>query len=189
MNERLQKAIQRALGGSEQPGTTSQLASPRSAGREHRDAPPSADRRRPDGSPDPPSESRQADHRDEARQRPDGDRVAPDNARAQSGASAASTDTGAEARSGLFRGHASARAGNNGEHALALKLGALQGAAPSQSEPQRGSPPVSGEARGIPAPPGGMMFAEQQVPDAPLHKAVVSPEHEVIVRRIFTRDE
>jgi hypothetical protein len=190
MNERLQKAIQRAIGGSEHPGRTAQLASARPGQREDRNAPASADRTKTDGTTNRPGDSRQTDHRDDAKQRPDGHHVAPDHAAARNGASPASTDTGAEARTGLFTGHAPARAASNGEHALALKLGGLQGVAPSQSEPQRGSPPpLPGEARGIAAPRGDMMLSEQQVPDAPLHKAVVSPEHEVIVRRIFTRDE
>jgi hypothetical protein len=32
-------------------------------------------------------------------------------------------------------------------------------------------------------------LVDEQAPDAPLQKAEVSPEHEALVRRIFTRDE
>ena len=71
---------------------------------------------------------------------------------------------------------------------MAIKLGAFAAAAPHQAEPQRRTGPVPSTAmRGdgdAPVPD----LALAQAPDAALHKLDVAPEHESIVRRIFTRE-
>lgn len=109
------------------------------------------------------------------------------------GASQANTGAGVGAQSdaNLFEATSLvARAMGDRKQALSIKLGAFAALAPSQVEPQRQVPPVG--AVTTVASPGGSPPAEltdAQVPDAPLHKADVGPEHEAVVRRIFTRDE
>jgi hypothetical protein len=70
---------------------------------------------------------------------------------------------------------------------MPLKLGAFAAMQPSQVEPQRQPP-----ANSLPFASGGVgapaRLAEEQIPDAPLQKADVAPEHEAVVRRIFTRE-
>lgn len=70
---------------------------------------------------------------------------------------------------------------------MPLKLGAFAAMQPSRVEPQRQPPtnslPFSSGGRGAPPP-----LSDEQIPDAPLQKADVAPEHEAVVRRIFTRE-
>jgi hypothetical protein len=89
----------------------------------------------------------------------------------------------------LFGTQASNHLLGSGSQNLSIKLGAFSGMAPSQVEPQRQAPPVgdltvSGAAHSVPPP-----LPDEQIPDAPLQKADVAPQHEALVRRIFTRDE
>jgi hypothetical protein len=70
---------------------------------------------------------------------------------------------------------------------MPLKLGAFAAMQPSQVEPQRQPPtnPLAFSSGGLGAPPP---LSDEQIPDAPLQKADVAPEHEAVVRRIFTRE-
>lgn len=70
---------------------------------------------------------------------------------------------------------------------MTVKLGAFSAMQPSQLEPQR-QPPVEAVPHGgapASAPPP---LSEEQIPDAPLQKTDVAPEHEAVVRRIYTRE-
>ena len=89
----------------------------------------------------------------------------------------------------LFGNQAGSRLLGSESQNLSIKLGAFSGMAPSQVEPQRQAPPVndltvSGATHNVPPP-----LPDEQIPDAPLQKADVAPQHEALVRRIFTRDE
>lgn len=71
---------------------------------------------------------------------------------------------------------------------MAIKLSAISGVSPSQQEPQHRaaalpSAPTTGSrsSRSLPE------MATQQVADAAIHKLDLGPEHEGVVRRIFTR--
>src|SRR5262245_24755600 len=92
-----------------------------------------------------------------------------------------------EAAAELFGEAPTARTGGRESQRLAIKLGAFAAMAPNQVEPQRQAPPVGAvpfeAARQAPPP-----LSDEQVPDAPLQKADVAPEHETLVRRIFTRE-
>lgn len=72
---------------------------------------------------------------------------------------------------------------------LALKLSAFSSAAQSPSDTQ----PQKNVATSLPMAGGGgrtaTAMSDEQVADAPVQKAEVAPEHEALVRRIFTRDE
>lgn len=89
----------------------------------------------------------------------------------------------------LFASQSGAPLGGNGSQSVSIKLGTFTSAAPSQAEPQRQAPlvgdPTVGRASGnaSPAP------SDEQIPDAVLQKGDIAPEHEALVRRIFTRDE
>ena len=105
------------------------------------------------------------------------------------GSAAAPGARAAQATKELYGTETGARLAGSESQNLAIKLGTFAAMAPSEIEPQRHAPPVSdltvGPAgHGDPAP-----LAEEQIPDAPLQKADVAPEHEALVRRIFTRDE
>lgn len=113
-----------------------------------------------------------------------------------SGSSGSMPGTGAAANSGnlagqttaeLFSAQAGVRVGGRESQRLAIKLGALTAMAPNQLEPQRQSPPVGELPVSAPrnAPPA---LSDEQIPDAPLQKADVAPEHETLVRRVFTRE-
>jgi hypothetical protein len=103
-----------------------------------------------------------------------------------SGSAAAARARGAPA-CGLFGNPTEAHVPTGRSQNLAVTLGALSTVAPSGAEPQRQDSPV-GDAAGADAhaPPSP---ADEQIPDAPLQKAEVAPEHEALIRRIFTRDE
>jgi len=106
------------------------------------------------------------------------------------GSAAAAGARGGEAPTQLFGNAVGARMVGNESRDLPLKLGAFASVAPSQVEPQRNTPPSNepvtvGSAGANSAP----ALVDEQAPDAPLQKAEVSPEHEALVRRIFTRDE
>ena len=87
----------------------------------------------------------------------------------------------------LFGEAAAARMGGRESQKLPLKLGAFSAMAPNQVEPQRQAPPV-GAVPFEAAPQAPPSLSEEQVPDAALQKADVAPEHEALVRRIFTRE-
>jgi hypothetical protein len=103
-----------------------------------------------------------------------------------SGSAATAGARGAPA-GGLFGSPTEAHLPIGRSQNVAVSLGALSTVAPSGAEPQRQDFPV-GDAAGAdahaPASP-----ADEQIPDAPLQKAEVAPEHEALIRRIFTRDE
>ena len=71
---------------------------------------------------------------------------------------------------------------------LGIKLSAFGALNPGQAQPQHETPPTGGGAVGA-SRGGAQPLTDEQVPDAPLQKAEVAPEHEAVVRRIFTRDE
>jgi hypothetical protein len=97
------------------------------------------------------------------------------------GAGGATGTLFAEATQGAAGGDAEAKP-------MPIKLGAFAAAAPQHGEPQRRDAPVghavmTSAGRG-PAPD----LAVAQAPDAALQKIDLAPEHESIVRRIFTRE-
>ena len=96
---------------------------------------------------------------------------------------------GASSSSELF-GHAAAApmAGSDAPN-LGIKLSAFGALSPGQAQPQHETPPTGGAAVGAASRGGSQPVTDEQVPDAPLQKAEVAPEHEAVVRRIFTRDE
>ena len=109
----------------------------------------------------------------------------PGAAGAASSAGDQTDQTGAQ----LFAQRAEGASNGKPSQDLALKLNAFSSAAqsPSDTQPQRDAP------SSIPMMGGGGRAAtaesEEQVPDAPVQKADVAPEHEALVRRIFSRDE
>lgn len=114
---------------------------------------------------------------------------------ASSDAPGAGSGAGAGARTGqasggeLFAGESGVRRDGTGSQSLSIKLGAFATIAPSQVEPQRQAPPVGDLMSGRAAHNAPAAVGDEQIPDAALQKADVAPEHEALVRRIFTRDE
>jgi len=105
------------------------------------------------------------------------------------GSAAAAGERGGEAPEQLFGSAPEARKVGSGGQNVSIKLGTFAALAPSQVEPQRHQPPV-GEPVPSGMPPASQQpLADEQVADAPLQKAEVAPQHEALVRRIFTRDE
>lgn len=88
----------------------------------------------------------------------------------------------------LFGNQSEARGGTGQPQNLPVALGAFSTIAPSRVEPQHQAPPV-GDAAGASATHAPPPLPDEQIPDAPLQKAEVAPEHETLIRRIFTRDE
>jgi hypothetical protein len=88
----------------------------------------------------------------------------------------------------LFSQAAAMRMIGEDSQRLAIKLGAFAALAPNQVEPQQRRPPPGTVP--LDALPGKRpaTLSEEQVPDAPLQKADVAPQHETVVRRIFTRE-
>ena len=97
---------------------------------------------------------------------------------------------GGPAATELFGNGRPRRAGRARIAPMRIKLGAFAAHAP---EPDRTAATTRRPARCRPpaAPPWRRSppLADEQIPDAPLQKADVAPEHEAMVRRIFTRDE
>lgn len=72
---------------------------------------------------------------------------------------------------------------------FALKLTAFSSVESSQSEPQ--PKPKRGEVSDVGTPasdPSAPQLSERDVPDDPLHRAEIAPEHEAIVRSVFQRE-
>ncbi len=72
---------------------------------------------------------------------------------------------------------------------FALKLTAFSSVETSQSEPQ--PKPKRGEVSDVGTPasdPSAPHLSERDVPDDPLHRAEIAPEHEAIVRSVFQRE-
>ena len=102
------------------------------------------------------------------------------------GSAAAAGTRGAHA-GGLFGSAADAPAPTGGSQNLPVALGALSTLAPGGMEPRpQDAPRSDGAAANAHAPAAP---ADEQIADAPLQKAEVAPEHEALIRRIFTRDE
>jgi hypothetical protein len=103
------------------------------------------------------------------------------------GAGAGAGKESAQAGSELFGEQMVARAAGNESQRMAIKLGAFAATAPNNSEPQPPPPPgqLPVAAAGHNPPPA---LSEEQIPDAPQQKVDVAPEHETVVRRIFTRE-
>ncbi len=105
----------------------------------------------------------------------------------QPGGSLAAREGSGRAGGLLGERPASTRAPGQGR-TFPLKLSASSAAAPTRFEPQRGrssdEAPSAEIADAVPATPS---LGERDVPDAPLHRAEISPEHEAVVRRIFNR--
>lgn len=105
---------------------------------------------------------------------------------AASGAGDQTDQTGAQ----LFAERADGASKGKPSQDLPLKLNAFSSAAqsPSDTQPQQRDVPSS-----IPMAGSGAQTATaesvEQVPDAPVQKTDVAPEHEALVRRIFSRDE
>jgi len=89
----------------------------------------------------------------------------------------------------LFGGAIGASPLASGTQKVSIKLGALGAASPSQMEPQRQEPPIAPGAANFASRSAIPALANEQTPDAALQKAEVAPEHEALVRQIFTRDE
>jgi len=105
------------------------------------------------------------------------------------GSAASPGARGGEPTSGLFGSGPNARPVGSESPELPIKLGALSTVAPSQGEPQRQVPPVGDSTDGTVSQHRSAGLADEQIADAPLQKPEVAPEHEALVRRIFTRDE
>ena len=88
---------------------------------------------------------------------------------------------------GLFTAQASTDAPRDGAHPLPVALGAFSTLASSRSDPQRPEP-VSGTVPRV-ASRAPLPLAQEQIPDAPLQKVDLAPEHEPLIRRIFTPNE
>jgi hypothetical protein len=71
---------------------------------------------------------------------------------------------------------------------MRLKLGAFAAMQTTEIEPQRQPPSQIIPAGGVPPQAVPPRLADEQIPDAPLQKADIAPEHEAVVRRIFTRE-
>ena len=89
----------------------------------------------------------------------------------------------------LFGSAVGARKVGAGGQNVSIRLGAFSALAPSQVEPQRHPPPIGEPVPGAATASSQPPLADEQVADAPLQKAEVAPQHEALVRRIFTRDE
>ncbi|MDX2169926.1 MAG: hypothetical protein SF182_22845 [Deltaproteobacteria bacterium] len=81
-----------------------------------------------------------------------------------------------------------AAAGGAEAKPMPIKLGAFAAAAPQRAEPQRRNGPVSQVAMTSAGRAAAPDLALAQAPDAALQKLDLAPEHESIVRRIFTRE-
>jgi hypothetical protein len=82
-----------------------------------------------------------------------------------------------------------ARRGEAGEPGtFALRLTGVSAAAPADFEPQDRKPQVGARGFGVRESSRQTELAEHQVEDEPLQKALISPEHESLVQRIFRRD-
>ncbi len=88
---------------------------------------------------------------------------------------------------GLFAAQPSTEASADGAHPLPVALGAFSTLASSRSDPQRPEPAGGTVPRVSSRAP--LPLAAEQIPDAPLQKVDLAPEHEPLIRRIFTPDE
>jgi hypothetical protein len=180
MTEKLQSAIREALG-AEKPGgethnqTGSQLDDARRSDEQLKSG------QRPTGAG---SASRQRDASSSTAQPPRSAGSEPGG-----GSTAASGAREGGEPEQLFGSLASARPANGGTQNVSIKLGTFTALAPSQVEPQRHMPPIAQPVLGPAGQTAPQPLADEQVADAPLQKAEVAPEHEALVRRIFTRDE
>ncbi len=72
---------------------------------------------------------------------------------------------------------------------MAIKLSAITGVSPSQTEPQRRNQDVPAAAANASRTGGSLpTLADEQLADVTMQQLDVGPEHEGIVRRIFTRE-
>jgi len=72
---------------------------------------------------------------------------------------------------------------------MAIKLTAITGVSPSQTEPQRPNQDVPAASANASRATGPLpSLADEQLADVTMQQLDVSPEHEGIVRRIFTRE-
>jgi hypothetical protein len=81
-----------------------------------------------------------------------------------------------------------ARADDGSSAPMAIKLSAITGVSPRQTEPQRRSdaPAVTADANRTGGPPPAL--TEEQLADATVRPLNIGPEHEGLIRRIFTRE-
>jgi hypothetical protein len=95
--------------------------------------------------------------------------------------------TGGGGTSGLL-GAAAPAEGGSPAPPMAIKLNAIVGVSPAQTEPQRRHDVPAGAIAN--RPPGGSLppLAEEQLADATVQPLNVGPEHEGLIRRIFTRE-
>lgn len=120
-----------------------------------------------------------------AQQRPQ-----PDGASSKDGGTSGSGRGGAGGKAGgtMFGGGAQAKGAAADAAPMAIKLSAISGISPSQHEPQQ-------RTADVPASPtnasriGGALpdMAAEQLADASIQKLDVRPEHEGVVRRLFSR--
>lgn len=72
---------------------------------------------------------------------------------------------------------------------VAIKLAAISGVSPSQSEPQRRTGSVAAASTSATRSDTKLPdLAEQQLDDVTMQQLAVGPEHEAVVRRLFTRE-
>jgi hypothetical protein len=180
MTERFQSAIRGALGNEESGDTQREAAhnAPDAARR-------SAEQQK---AGDPSSQPGTASMKHDAA-KSNGQPPASTGTEPGAGAAAASGGRDGAAPEQLFGTMADARPANNGTQSVSIKLGTFATLAPSQAEPQRHAPPGGQPVLGSAGSAAPQPLADEQVADAPLQKAEVAPEHEALVRRIFTRDE
>lgn len=125
-------------------------------------------------------------HTDHRRSEP-GDKGSSNNP--QPGGSLAARESGG-GRAGALLGERTAGTGAAAQgRTFPLKLSASSAVVPTRFEPQRGRSSGEAPSGGIAdAPPQTPSLGERDVPDAPLHRAEISAEHEAVVRRIFNRE-
>ena len=131
-----------------------------------------------------------------AAQRPPGSAPASQQANAADRTTTGTKNTNGNGRGGAANGgttgvlgSSAAPRGEGGQAApVAIKLSAITGMSPSQTEPQqRGDLPAAAtnaSRAGGPLP----ALADEQLADATVRPLDVGPEHEAIIRRIFTRE-
>jgi hypothetical protein len=179
MTEQLQDAIRHALAASRPEDSSPRRGSGRPA--DEKLAPSDREAREPLARHDTGTN---ADQRNDGTLQPSGSAGQQPGTGASASAGAQSGDATAQ----LFSQAAAMRMIGEDSQRLAIKLGAFAALAPNQVEPQQRRPPPGTVP--LDALPGKRpaTLSEEQVPDAPLQKADVAPQHETVVRRIFTRE-
>lgn len=90
---------------------------------------------------------------------------------------------------GVLSAAGSPRLGSDPAAPMAIKIAAISGVSPSQTEPQRHPQSVTTSAAANARRTANLPdLANEQLTDATMQQLEVGPEHEAIVRRLFTRE-